>query len=1757
MTVQRLNSMAGKLLGMGVALAMLAGGGAVVGPLAAQASPTKDAQNQASITSTSKDVQVIAFQQTWNTIAKECTQTYGPEGVGYVEVSPPQESIQGTQWWTSYQPVSYKLDSKLGTADEFKTMISTCKAAGVGIIADVVLNQTTGADTTTTDASSDTQTGVAGTTYNPATGDYPGFTGSDDQYTNGITSSDFHDCTTSISDYTNQTEVQECRLSGMWDFNSSSTKVRDIQSDYLASLYKLGVAGFRVDAAKHINTDDLKAIKAEMAIKVGKSASDIYWIQETIGNSSEASGIQPSNYTQNGDVTEFGFKSEMNENFKGKISNLKGLSSRLIDSDSANVFVTNWDTARSEGALTYKDGARYQLANAFMLSYGYGTARLISDYKFSASDDGAPGATATSVPDVDMDTACSTNTSDWNCEQRWTSTRGLIAFHNYVGDAALTDWQDDGGNNIAYSRGSKGFVAINNDTSAKDVSYTTSLPDGEYCNVYSVLDCSQTVTVSGGKVTTTIPARSAIALYAGATKASHPSSSTATDPSDPTLSDESDTVSPDDTTLTVYYKPTKSWSTVYMHYGIGDTWTTAPGVKMNGPDSSGYYSLTIDTGGKAVQICFNDGDNHWDSNNNNNYTAPAGIIQAGVTNGSLSYGNPENLTGQTRVVVHYKAADGDPGRGVYVWGSNTQSGDTLAGAYHAFTGTDCWGKVYEQTFDGVYDDIGLIVTTSGWDKYGGDRKVTVGSDGTVQVWIDGTSSDGESTTLTEAPSSYDCKATDVTVKVHYYRSDGLYFNASDTSTTDPQWDLWTWSSSVNGFSASFTSHDDWGAVASYDLTDSVQVQSIGLLRRYGKDEWKSKDPDDRNYSVPSNAIVPDSNGKATAEVWLVQGDSTVYTARPSTGLSVKSAEISGFTELTAKLSKSSTADALDGKVSVTDADGKAVDVKSIAVSGTALTITTANELSVTGKYTVTVKGFGTADAVAGSVVRTDAFDDRYAYDGDDLGATWTADATTLKVWAPTATSVELVVYKSDRTADAGVYYTSPMTRGDKGVWSVTLNGRQSEFAYTYRLTFADGTTNDSADPYATASVVNGQRSVVLPTSSTTVAGSTTHMASFGSATNATIAEMNIRDFSIAGNSGISAAKRGKYLGVVESGTTTTKGATSGLDYLKNLGVSHVQIMPMFDYGSTDEASDTSYDAKKSDGSYQQNWGYDPVNYNVPEGSYSSDATNPSTRIVEAKEMVQGLHKSNLRVIMDVVYNHVYDASESSFNKTVPGYYFRYDSNGSLTNDSGCGNDTASERAMMRRYIVHSVTYWAKNYGVDGFRFDLMGLIDTQTMKEVRAALDKIDPSIIVLGEGWDMNTTMDKSEMSTQPNAYKLASQSVSSVSASSTGTTGLAGSTGLVKDNGVAFFNDSIRDAAKGSVFSDADTGFVSGKSGLEGLIANNLLGCRNATGTASSDLCTNGTTNVRYADAGQIVQYVEAHDNMTLYDKLRASVPTDDDATTVKRAELADSLVTLSQGIPFIQLGQEFLRTKGGDGNSYNSGDSVNAIDWDRTTTYKDSVDYVKGLLALRKNTAAFRMSSYDDISKNATILKSSDGVVAYQVKDDSGTYVVILNSASGSSATTTSSARSLASKDATTAVSGLKKGTYQVLVRDGTVLDDNDPCASADTTPTTVKVTDGDYAAASLSATVLKLETTSASSDTTGSCQTSGSDTTGDDSTGALSASDAQDGSSTTTTLSSTGSSVAWLVLAVAILSAAGIGVREASRRERRGSHSASSK
>ena len=1598
MVIQQVRDCMRRTTGIGVAIAMVGTGALLAVPMAANA-----AEDTGQTTLPAKtDVQVIAFQQTWNSIAKECTNTYGPQGVAYVEISPPQESIQGTEWWTSYQPVSYKLDSKLGTEAEFKNMITTCDAAGVGIIADVVLNQTTGLD-----VAAGEQTGVAGTKYNGLTGDYPGFTGENGQYPQGVTAADFHDYNNgaSISDYKNQQEVQEGRLNSMWDFDTSSEKVQDIQSDYLAKLYKMGVKGFRMDAVKHINNEDIKGIKDKMAQKVGKNANDIYWIQEVIGNASEAPGIQPRNYLETGTVTQFDYKSDLNAKFKGKIAKLKDLSTRIGDlssnpnaiaSKDANVFVTNWDTARNDGAITYKNDSMYALANAFMLAYDYGTPRLLSDYKYDVNDNGAPGSTAAEVPDVDFDEACSTKDGEWNCQQRWTTTRGMIALHNYVDGTAVEQWQDDGANNIAFSRGDKGFVAINNSTEDKTAEYATSMPDGEYCDVYGVQDCSKTVTVSGGKVKVTVPAMQAIAIYGGATKTTHPVSDVAVDPSTPDVVIPDNTVKPDDQTTTVWYKPANTWDKVFVHHGAGSDWTAVPGEQMEGPDAQGYYTKTIDTKGEDHQICFNNGGDDWDSNSGKNYLIRKGITQVAVEDGALSVGNPEAIGGQTRMLVHYKPAADEAGknRGVYVWGKDTTGADMEA-KNHPFTGEDCYGKVAELTFDGKYEDLGFIITTEGWDKFGGDRNVKVGKTGTIEVWIDGTGD--ADTTLTEAPSDYKCKADKVDVTVHYMRNDGLYFNADDTETKDPQWDLWMWNSNSNGLAAKFTNHDDWGELATasfskYTYQASNGESDFGLLRRYGVDEWKKKDGSDGDIKMTANALVFNNDGTAKAEVWLMQDDPTVYTARPALGARISTAEIAKKNTIDTKLTKP--ADVKAGDVKVTDADGNAVEIDNVKTDGTVVTIMLKNDLDLAAKYTVKIEGFGSADAVAGSVVRTDEFDKEFAYDGDDLGATYAADGTTFKLWAPTASKVELVTFKDAKTADAEAADTIAMDRGEKGVWSATAKVADGT-AYIYRVSFADGTVNESADPYARASVVNGKRSVVLSPAKTTVKDSG-RMAPFSKNTDAVIAETHIRDLTKNENSGVDADKRGKYLGMIENGTTNSAGKSTGVDYLKELGITHVQIQPMFDYASVDETNPLD------DSNY--NWGYDPLNYNVPEGSYASDPTDPANRVVEAKQMVDGLHKNGLRVVMDVVYNHVADAATNPFGLTVPGYYFRYQ-NGSLVNNSGCGNDTASERAMMRKYIVDSVTYWAKEYNMDGFRFDLMGLHDLETMKQVRAALDKIDPSIIIVGEGWDMNTTMDKSAMSIQPNGYELDTPAST-----------------------VSFFNDSIRDQLKGSVFSEEDNGFVSGKQGLERVILNNMLGCRN-TDDFDGAYCTNGNANVKYANAGQVVNYVEIHDNLTLNDKLEKSLFVQgrneglDEAgqkeKVIETSKLANSAVFMAFGISEFQVGQEFLRTKGGDENSYKSGDSVNAVDWDRMNDagYGDHAQYVKDLIAIRKKTSALRVESYKKISSGTKELKAADNVVAYEIVRDNGTYVVALNAG-----------------DDAAAVPGVTAGDYGVLVSNG---------------------------------------------------------------------------------------------------------------------------
>jgi len=574
---------------------------------------------------------------------------------------------------------------------------------------------------------------------------------------------------------------------------------------------------------------------------------------------------------------------------------------------------------------------------------------------------------------------------------------------------------------------------------------------------------------------------------------------------------------------------------------------------------------------------------------------------------------------------------------------------------------------------------------------------------------------------------------------------------------------------------------------------------------------------------------------------------------------------------------------------------------------------------------------------------------KYTYTGNDLGVTYTKASTKLRVWAPTAKAVSVVTYKeADAPSSSGALIK--MTYDTKGTWVATLKGDQNGTVFNYRVS-VNNTVNEAVDPYVRATTVNGLRGVIVNLDATDPKGWNTSKPKFsGKPTDAIIYELHVRDLSMDASSGIPAKNKGKFLALTDL-STSNNGQKTGVAAIKDLGVTHVELLPIFDFATVNENIPTF------------NWGYDPQNYNVPEGSYSSDPKKPTVRITEFKSAIMSLHKAGLRVNMDVVYNHVSNANTFSQNLIVPGYFFRRDDNGNLTSGSGCGNDVASERPMVRKFIVDSVKYWATEYNLDGFRFDLMGLMDIETINEITAALKKIDPTILVIGEGWNMGT-LPADKRANQLNISKLP---------------------------GVAHFNDQIRDGIKGSVFDAADNGFATGKFTAKMNVMAGIVGNTDY----STEIMTKWTTTA----PGQSVNYVESHDNMTLVDKITASVLDAKPADIAQLSQLAASIALLSQGMPFIQAGQEFLRSKGGDTNSYKSSDLVNSLKWGTQSANAATVKYYKGLIALRKAHPAFRMATTDLVKKNLKFLTSPEGTIAYSingsdVKDSALTIVVVHN-------------------------------------------------------------------------------------------------------------------------------------------------------------------
>ena len=545
------------------------------------------------------------------------------------------------------------------------------------------------------------------------------------------------------------------------------------------------------------------------------------------------------------------------------------------------------------------------------------------------------------------------------------------------------------------------------------------------------------------------------------------------------------------------------------------------------------------------------------------------------------------------------------------------------------------------------------------------------------------------------------------------------------------------------------------------------------------------------------------------------------------------------------------------------------------------------------------------------------FEAQFTYAGSDLGATWSKERTVFRVWAPTASRLFVNLYRTGNPKATNLFRRLEMKPDVNGTWVAQAEGDLNGIYYTYCAEI-DGRFREACDPYARTTGLNGHRAMVLDLASTDPAGweEDTPPHAGKAITDSVIYELHLRDLSMDKNSGI--RHKGKFLGLCETGTATKKGAPTGLDHMKSLGVTHVHLLPVYDYGSVDESRKDQF-----------NWGYDPVNYNVPEGAYSTNPRKGQVRVAEMKQMVKTLHDNGLGVILDVVYNHVYDAGNFCFNKLAPGYFSRMDSRGGYSNGSGCGNDTASERSMVRKYIVDSVLYWAEEYHIDGFRFDLVGLLDAETVNAIVSAVHAKHPHVIFYGEGWSMATAVTKpnTPMSTQANA-------------------------GLTPQ--FAYFSDTMRDALRGHVFTDTAKGYVSGQPGL----AETVLNCMRGTLP-----WTNRPT--------QIINYASCHDNMTLFDRLTLCDPQGTFAMRIRQNNLAAAICMLSQGVPFFQAGEEMLRSKplessGFADNSYNLSDKINSLKWKNldNPVYQQVLAFYKGLIAFRRDHPALRMTDPQQI-------------------------------------------------------------------------------------------------------------------------------------------------------------------------------------------------
>ena len=1363
----------------------------------------------------SEMVIIHPFQWSYDSIAKECTEYLGPAGFDGVQISQPAEHAnKGNVWWAVYQPVNFNnFTTMTGNETQLKNMIKACNEAGVKVFADAVFNQRP-----------NDGVGLGGSTYG------------NNSYPDGFNDGDFHHNGCSVSNYSDEWNVRQCALLGMTDTATDNSSTQDKIADFLVKLMDMGVYGFRIDAAKHMHYNDINAIMEKTAAKAGKRPP-IY--MEVIGNSQEAPDIQPNKYTfiDNSVVTDFSYVDRMKEIFDNGNYGSALTFGLAVDSDNAEVFVNNHDDeyhrcSAGSCSMGTQENPKYNLAQSWLAVWPKGKVRQIySGYKFNSHDPAGP---------ISAD-RCQ---GGWLCQHRVPFVLNAPRFARATrGEAVSTSGFSD--NVLWFNRGSKGFYAMN--TSGSDVtkSFNVTMADGTYCDILGATDpknnpCGSDITVSGGKITVTIPSMSAIAICTDSQWCGKGVDPCETDPNG----------------AACLCKGSQTTDGICVSYC------------QKYPETEGCYCLTNPTDSSCVSIpatknnlCYAGTSNSWKFDPMT-YSKSTGYWTVDVT-----------LTGADK--QRFKVAEG------CAWTGNVYGASGTPGKLAINTSTD------------------------------GDEYTTLTGDYTLKI-----------------------KDADMTYE----------FVKAGSSNHDP---VAGFTTQINGLTVTFTntSKDEDGDTLTYSWNFGNGKTST--------DKNPSVIYDEKGTYHVTLTVTDPSKASNTAEddVTVGGGETTGYaktairTSHDNYGThelikkSASSSEWTGefnFTEATS-FKIEALPNSKDQCIFLGGKAGEALKASGdfISVEAGEYTITfneSTKVLTVTKKETVVDDKKANCDK-DGSTNNCETSSLAYTF----LGASYTPTATTFRLWSPDSSNVSVTVN--------GQTYTMSKTNvsGYSDVYEAVVEGDLDGKEYQFKVN-----GSDVHDPYGkmvkptnytgTGAVAENNVNIVMNMRDTDLPNGWAERPALKEREDSIVYEVHVRDFTIDSSSGVSAANRGRYLGMVEAGTTNSKGLKTGLDHLKDLGITHVQLLPVYDYGTCSNVD--------SQDSSCYNWGYDPVNFNVPEDRYTSvfGTENYKQKVKEFKTMVDEFHKNGIRVIMDVVYNHTY--SKDVFSKISGKYYTSVDL-------SGCGNSVDAKNDMVSRFIRDSLEYWATEYNIDGFRFDLVGIFDVSDFKEWGEYLNNKYPDrkFLMYGEPWNGYAT-DPSEST----RVRL-------------------GTIRNAASGHVGVFNGKYRECLKGGS-DNAVGGFLFNQTYSDVGDVDGNFGCVMAGIKGGVGDSTNTWTPLFAADPEQAVQYITAHDNLNWTDKITKMGATGDYAKRLQA--YGNGVILVSQGIPFIHAGEEFGRTKNMNENSYKSADGSNDIKWDVKTSYKDTFDYYKNLIAMRKAHPAFRMTTKTLIENNIKGSQNNGAIV-----------------------------------------------------------------------------------------------------------------------------------------------------------------------------------